>query len=101
MVQNHSGAEPLYPNSSRTQLTLDDGIDEGLATSSILTEQEKRRRSSLASARFRQRKKKKEQEIEQSLNELVEKCKQQEKRVAELEQENKWLRMLLLEKNKT
>ena len=59
---------------------------------------EKRKRSNLASARFRQRKKQKEQQLELELERWKETASAQEKRIADLEQENKLLRDLLLHK---
>ncbi|KAG2226131.1 hypothetical protein INT45_011748 [Circinella minor] len=63
-------------------------------------EEDKRRRNTAASARFRAKKKVREQAMEQSVKEMAEKSEKLEERVESLEQEIKWLRTLLIEKNK-
>ncbi|KAI9256953.1 hypothetical protein BY458DRAFT_519066 [Sporodiniella umbellata] len=59
---------------------------------------DKRRRNTAASARFRIKKKLKEQDKEKTVREMTEKSESLQKRVNELEQEIKWLRKLLIEK---
>jgi Basic region leucine zipper len=61
-------------------------------------EEDKRRRNTAASARFRVKKKQREQALEKSAKEMTEKANKLEKRVHELELENKWLKGLITEK---
>ncbi|KAI8069903.1 hypothetical protein BC940DRAFT_296444 [Gongronella butleri] len=61
---------------------------------------EKRRRNTAASARFRMKKKMKEQAMAQTVQEMTDKADALQNRVNELEIEVKFLRDLLLEKNK-
>lgn len=58
-----------------------------------------RRRNTAASARFRIKKKQKEQAMAQTVQEMTDKSDKLQQRVHELENEIKWLRELLLEKN--
>lgn len=62
-------------------------------------EEDKRRRNTAASARFRVKKKQREQALEKTAREMTEKNEGLEKRIGELEQENRWLKNLLVEKN--
>lgn len=66
----------------------------------LSAEEEKRRRNTAASARFRARKKLREQAMERTVKEMTEKSQRLESRVEALEREIKWLRKLLIEKNK-
>jgi hypothetical protein len=61
-------------------------------------EEDKRRRNTAASARFRVKKKQREQALEKTAKEMTEKASRLEKRVHELESENKWLKGLITEK---
>ncbi|KAI9484353.1 hypothetical protein BDB00DRAFT_856096 [Zychaea mexicana] len=63
-------------------------------------EEDKRRRNTAASARFRAKKKVREQAMEQTVKDMAEKSEKLEERVQSLEREIKWLRTLLIEKNK-
>ncbi|CAO3635947.1 unnamed protein product [Cunninghamella blakesleeana] len=60
---------------------------------------EKRRRNTAASARFRVKKKLREQALQRTACEMTEKANLLQLRVYELEQEVKWLKALLIEKN--
>ncbi|SAM09320.1 hypothetical protein [Absidia glauca] len=60
---------------------------------------DKRRRNTAASARFRMKKKQKEQAMAQTVRDMTDKAEKLQSRVHELENEIKWLRELLLEKN--
>ncbi|CAO3702654.1 unnamed protein product [Rhizopus stolonifer] len=59
---------------------------------------DKRKRNTAASARFRIKKKMKEQDKERTVREMTEKSERLEKKVCDLEQEIKWLRKLLIDK---
>lgn len=61
-------------------------------------DEDKRRRNTAASARFRVKKKAREQELAQTNKELVSKVKVLEGRITALEQENGWLKNLVVEK---
>jgi len=65
----------------------------------IEAEEDKRRRNTAASARFRVKKKQREQALEKSAKEMTDKADQLEKRVNELELENKWLKGLITEQS--
>lgn len=67
--------------------------------SKIAAEEDKRRRNTAASARFRVKKKQREQALERTLKDAQDKNSKLEMRVGQLEQENKWLRDLLTDKN--
>ena len=67
-------------------------------SSRAAAEEDKRRRNTAASARFRVKKKQREQALEQTARETSQKAERLERRVAELERENKWLRGLVVEK---
>ncbi|KAI8084605.1 uncharacterized protein BX664DRAFT_337367 [Halteromyces radiatus] len=62
-------------------------------------DEDKRRRNTAASARFRIKKKQKEKAMAETVKEMTEKAEKLQGRVHELENEIKWLRELLLEKN--
>jgi len=64
-------------------------------------EEDKRRRNTAASARFRVKKKQREQQLEKTAKEMTDKANKLEKRVHELELENKWLKGLITEKTGT
>ncbi|CAO3624358.1 unnamed protein product [Cunninghamella blakesleeana] len=66
---------------------------------SMATDDDKRRRNTAASARFRIKKKLKEQALAENVREMTDKAEKLQNRVHELENEIKWLRDLLLEKN--
>jgi hypothetical protein len=63
-------------------------------------EEEKRRRNTAASARFRVKKKERELALEKTAQEMTERVVQLEGKVQGLETENKWLRGLIVEKNR-
>jgi len=64
----------------------------------IAAEEDKRRRNTAASARFRVKKKQKEQALEKQAKEMQDKLSKLEKRVSELDTENKWLKGLLTDR---
>ncbi|PHH79771.1 hypothetical protein CDD82_2179 [Ophiocordyceps australis] len=68
-------------------------------TSRLAAEEDKRRRNTAASARFRIKKKQREQALEKSAKEMSDKISNLESKVSQLEQENQWLKNLLVEKN--
>jgi len=61
-------------------------------------EEDKRRRNTAASARFRVKKKQREQALEKQAREMTDKANRLEKRVNELEMENRWLKGLITDK---
>jgi hypothetical protein len=63
-------------------------------------EEEKRRRNTAASARFRVKKKERELALEKTAQEMTDRVVQLESKVQGLETENKWLRGLIVEKNR-
>ncbi|KAK5099840.1 hypothetical protein LTS08_005555 [Lithohypha guttulata] len=67
--------------------------------SRMAAEEDKRRRNTAASARFRVKKKQREQALERTLKDSQDKSQKLEMRVQQLEQENKWLRDLITDKN--
>jgi hypothetical protein len=64
----------------------------------VEAEEDKRRRNTAASARFRVKKKQREQALEKTAKDMTEKANRLEKRIHELELENKWLKGLITEK---
>ncbi|CAZ84398.1 unnamed protein product [Tuber melanosporum] len=66
--------------------------------SRLAAEEDKRRRNTAASARFRVKKKQREQALERSAKEMSEKVRLLEKKIVQLETENKWLKSLIVEK---
>ncbi|TGZ80284.1 hypothetical protein EX30DRAFT_55712 [Ascodesmis nigricans] len=64
----------------------------------ISAEEDKRRRNTAASARFRIKKKLRDQEMERRAREQADRVNELEKKISQLELENKWLRNLLVEK---
>jgi len=76
-------ADPNLPPSERARVEADE---------------DKRRRNTAASARFRVKKKQREQALEKTAKEMTDKATKLEKRVHELELENKWLKGLITEK---
>lgn len=64
----------------------------------IAAEEDKRRRNTAASARFRVKKKEREQALEKSAKEMTDKVKALEERIDGLENQNQFLKGLLLEK---
>jgi hypothetical protein len=65
----------------------------------VAAEEDKRRRNTAASARFRIKKKQREQALEKQAKEMTDKVSNLEKKVSQLETENKWLKGLITEKN--
>ena len=65
----------------------------------LAADEDKRRRNTAASARFRVKKKQRDQELERKTKEMADKVHDLEKKVGQLELENRWLRNLLMEKN--
>jgi hypothetical protein len=66
----------------------------------MAAEEDKRRRNTAASARFRMKKKQRDAAIEKAAKDMADKVSNLEKKVTMLETENRWLRGLLIEKNK-
>lgn len=62
-------------------------------------EEDKRRRNTAASARFRVKKKQREQALEKSAKEMADKVSAFEKKISQLETENKWLKDLIMQRN--
>lgn len=62
-------------------------------------EEDKRRRNTAASARFRVKKKQREAALEKTAKDNAERVDNLQKRVTELEMENKWLRELVVQKS--
>jgi len=67
--------------------------------SRMAAEEDKRRRNTAASARFRVKKKQREQALEKTAKDMTDKANRLEKRVNELEMENRWLKGLITDKN--
>lgn len=65
----------------------------------LAAEEDKRRRNTAASARFRIKKKQRDQAIEKAAKEMESKVSDLERKISQLELENRWLRNLLVEKN--
>ena len=65
----------------------------------LAAEEDKRRRNTAASARFRIKKKQRDQALERQAKETAERVGELEKKITQLELENRWLRNLLVEKN--
>jgi len=63
-------------------------------------EEDKRRRNTAASARFRLKKKEREAELERSTKDMSRHCEDLQKKVSELETENRWLRELITERGR-
>ncbi|KAI9593722.1 hypothetical protein BDF19DRAFT_424332 [Syncephalis fuscata] len=70
-----------------------------LSKSIISPDEDKRRRNTAASARFRLKKKQKEQQLEKTAQDMTDRVQGLEDRLRELEQENRWLRSLVIEKD--
>ena len=64
----------------------------------MAAEEDKRRRNTAASARFRVKKKQREQALEKTAKELTDKVTALEGKIDRLQQENGWLRSLVVEK---
>ncbi|KAI5784608.1 hypothetical protein EDC01DRAFT_201955 [Geopyxis carbonaria] len=65
----------------------------------LAAEEDKRRRNTAASARFRIKKKQRDQALERQTKEMADQVSGLEKKITQLELENRWLRNLLVEKN--
>lgn len=74
------------------------GMNDELINAAI--EEDKRRRNTAASARFRTKKKEREAELERSTRDINERCEGLQKRIGELETENRWLRELITERSR-
>ncbi|KAI8052919.1 hypothetical protein BDF22DRAFT_686040 [Syncephalis plumigaleata] len=70
-----------------------------MSKSIISPDEDKRRRNTAASARFRLKKKQREQQLEKTAHCMTERVQVLEDRLRELEQENRWLRSLVIEKD--
>ncbi|CAO3607663.1 unnamed protein product [Cunninghamella echinulata] len=91
IVNNNTTTTTTNNNNNKRALSIDSSVNPA--------DDDKRRRNTAASARFRVKKKLKEQALTQSVREMTEKADKLQNRVHELENEIKWLRDLLLEKN--
>jgi acyl-CoA reductase-like NAD-dependent aldehyde dehydrogenase len=96
----HPGASSQVDNNKRPGTTTSvssptDGLESG---SRVAAEEDKRRRNTAASARFRVKKKQREQALERTAKEMTDRAEKLEARITELEQENKFLRSLVVEK---
>ncbi|KAK6358840.1 hypothetical protein TWF696_000020 [Orbilia brochopaga] len=98
-----SPANPFstQPSLKRKSVALDSGssprsLEEA---SRLAAEEDKRRRNTAASARFRVKKKQREQALEQHSKDLETKVQELTGKVTTLENENKWLKDLLMEKH--
>jgi hypothetical protein len=89
------------PPASATKRKLDLLNVHPVETARVEAEEDKRRRNTAASARFRVKKKQREQQLEKTAKEMTDKANKLEKRVHELELENKWLKGLITEKTGT
>ncbi|KAF3910046.1 hypothetical protein ABW20_dc0108875 [Dactylellina cionopaga] len=110
LAQNVSSnyASPVSPANSlanpnslkRKSVTLDISSPPSLEEASRnAAEEDKRRRNTAASARFRVKKKQREQALEHHSKELETKVQELNGKVTTLENENKWLKDLLMEKH--
>ena len=90
-----SSVTPSPPNGKRIAATDPAALE---ANSRAAAEEDKRRRNTAASARFRIKKKQREQALEKTAKDMTDKVEQLEKRVDQLEMENKWLKGLVVEK---
>jgi hypothetical protein len=88
----------LAQTGAKRKLDLLDPIISASEHARLEAEEDKRRRNTAASARFRVKKKQREQALEKTAKEMTEKASRLEKRVHELESENKWLKGLVTEK---
>lgn len=93
-ANNNNNNNKRKLSSSSTITTTKDS-----SSSASAADEDKRRRNTAASARFRIKKKLKEQALVQNVRDMTEKAEKLQNRVHELENEIKWLRDLLLEKN--
>ncbi|KAK6347690.1 hypothetical protein TWF718_005529 [Orbilia javanica] len=88
---------PLKRKSST--LGLDSSPHSLEESSRVAAEEDKRRRNTAASARFRVKKKQREQALESHAKDLETKVQELNGKVTTLENENKWLKDLLMEKH--
>lgn len=72
-------------------------VDEFGEDARTIEEEDKRRRNTAASARFRIKKKQREEALEKAAKQMADKIAAFEKRIKELEMENKWLQKLVME----
>jgi len=89
-----SSLEPLDPPTRPADGTPEDALR-------FAAEEDKRRRNTAASARFRVKKKQREAMIEKTAKEMTDKVKALERRVVQLEMENRLLKELVTEKGKS
>ncbi|KAF3917481.1 hypothetical protein ABW21_db0200379 [Orbilia brochopaga] len=98
-----SPANPFsnQPSLKRKSVALDPGTSPRSLeeASRLAAEEDKRRRNTAASARFRVKKKQREQALEQHSKDLETKVQELAGKVTTLENENKWLKDLLMEKH--
>jgi len=101
-AQNLGALVPVTPTTSSAKRKAADLTDPTLTLEErtrFAAEEDKRRRNTAASARFRVKKKQREQALEKTAKEMTEKAAGLEKRVQELEMENRWLKGLITEKD--
>lgn len=93
---------PITPTASGAKRTVTDATDPPFSLEErtrFAAEEDKRRRNTAASARFRVKKKQREQTLEKTAKDMTEKARGLEKKVNELEMENRWLKGLITEKD--
>ncbi|RPB14675.1 hypothetical protein P167DRAFT_572400 [Morchella conica CCBAS932] len=74
--------------------------DESVSRVGAAVDEDKRRRNTAASARFRVKKKEKEAQLAKDAKDAAEKVRLMEARIKKLEEQNEWLKSLLLEKKR-
>ncbi|KAH0602414.1 uncharacterized protein H6S33_008753 [Morchella sextelata] len=74
--------------------------DEPVSRAGAAVDEDKRRRNTAASARFRVKKKEKEAQLAKDAKDAAEKVRLMEARIKKLEEQNEWLKSLLLEKKR-
>jgi hypothetical protein len=94
----HFSATPTLGDKRKASVALPP-VEQLEESSRVAAEEDKRRRNTAASARFRVKKKQREQALEKQTKEMSDKVSALENKVAQLEQENKWLKGLITEKS--
>ena len=89
-----SQSSPSFPPGQNAGSTADSTEE----SARLAAEEDKRRRNTAASARFRVKKKQREQALEKTAKELTDKVTTLEGKIDRLQQENGWLRSLVVEK---
>lgn len=103
LTTSYPGHQPHQSSGSRstspTTQDLSAAANNETPAARLAAEEDKRRRNTAASARFRVKKKQREQALEQTAKDLENKTLALEQRIRQLETENEWLRVLVVEKN--